>query len=146
MDRPRTGGPEIALPDDEAAAPAPTVAPVAGRITVAASYRKLLEVTHFHLFSMPVYLLVFGHLFLLTGATARIKTAWISASVAATAVHLCAPWLVFFGGRSVAWIYPISGAALLASFAVLMGLPLVEMWRPGVARSTATNPHSRLTT
>ena len=110
------------------------------------SARRLLEVTHFHLFSMPVYLLVFGHLFLLTGATARIKTAWISASVAATAVHLCAPWLVYFGGRSVAWIYPISGAALLASFAVLMGLPLVEMWRPGVARSTATNPHSRLTT
>jgi len=107
------------------------------------SARRLLEVTHFHLFSMPLYLLVVGHLFLLTGAKARAKAAWISASVAATAVHLCAPWLVFFAGRALAWIYPISGTALLVSFAVLMGLPLVEMWRPGPSPSKVAQPDSR---
>jgi hypothetical protein len=90
--------------------------------------RRLLEVTHFHLFSMPVYLLVLGHLFLLTGLSARAKTGWIGASVAATAVHLLAPWCVYFGGRALAWLYPISGAALLATFAVLMLVPLYEMW------------------
>lgn len=104
---------------------------------------RLLEVTHFHLFSMPLYLLVVGHLFLLTGAGARAKTGWISASVAATAVHLCAPWMVYFGGRALAWIYPISGTALLASFAVLMGLPLFEMWAPGRSRSLAPHPGPR---
>jgi len=92
------------------------------------SARKLLEVTHFHLFSMPLYLLVVAHLFLLTGVGARAKMGWISASVAATATHLLAPWCVYFGGRALAWIYPISGAALLVSFAVLMGVPLYEMW------------------
>ena len=92
------------------------------------SARRLLEVTHFHLFSMPLYLLVLGHLFLLTGVGARAKMGWISTAGAATIVHLSAPWCVYFGGGALAWIYPISGAALLASFAVLMGVPLYEMW------------------
>src|SRR5207302_5561380 len=35
------------------------------------SAQRLLEVTHFHLFSMPLYLLVVGHLFFLTGVSAR---------------------------------------------------------------------------
>ena len=92
------------------------------------STRRLLEVTHFHLFSMPLYLLVLGHLFLLTGLSARAKMGWISASVTGTAVHLLSPWCVHFWGGALAWVYPISGAALLASFAVLMGVPLYEMW------------------
>jgi len=92
------------------------------------SAQRLLEVTHFHLFSMPLYLLVVGHLFFLTGVSARAKRGWISASVAATAIHLLAPWCVHFAGRALAWVYPISGTALLASFAVLMGVPLYEMW------------------
>ena len=97
--------------------------------------RRLLEVTHFHLFSMPVYLLILGHLFFLTGLSARAKTGWIAAAIAATVVHLLAPWLVYFGGRALAWIFPISGAALLATFAVLMAVPLFEMWRASTPRA-----------
>jgi len=92
------------------------------------SGRRLLEVTHFHLFSVPLYLLVVGHLFLLTGLGARAKMGWISASVAGTATHLLAPWCVYFGGGALAWVYPLSGAALLASFTVLMAVPLYDMW------------------
>ena len=100
--------------------------------------RKLLEVTHFHLFSMPIYLLVLGHLFLLTGVGARAKMGWITASAVATAMHLCAPWCVYFGGAALAWIYPISGAALLVTFAVLMGVPVYEMWR----RAPVSRPYA----
>src|SRR5207302_3016062 len=70
----------------EAAAPAATAEASPSPI----STRRLLEITHFHLFSMPLYLLVVGHLFLLTGAGARAKKGWISASVAGTAAHLLA--------------------------------------------------------
>jgi len=41
------------------------------------STQRLLEVTHFHLFSMPLYLLVVGHLFFLTGVSARAKSGWM---------------------------------------------------------------------
>ena len=105
--------------------------------------RKMLEVTHFHLFSMPMYLLVLGHLFLLTGLRARAKTGWIAAAGAATLIHLSAPWCVYFGGGALAWIYPISGAALLVTFAVLMGVPLYEMWaRPLVSKPYASRAES----
>ena len=50
-------------------------------------------------------------------------------ALAATAAHLFAPWGIYLAGAWLAWLYPISGAALLASFAVLMGVPLFEMWR-----------------
>jgi hypothetical protein len=89
---------------------------------------KLLEVTHFHLFSVPLYLLVVGHLFLLSGRSARTKSVVVSGAVALTALHLVAPWLVALGGRALAWIYPISGAGMLLGFAVLMGVPVYEMW------------------
>jgi hypothetical protein len=103
------------------------------------SWRKLLEVTHFHLFSMPIYLLVLGHLFLLTGLRPGAKIGWIAAAGAATLIHLSAPWCVYFGGAAAAWIYPISGAALLVTYAVLMGVPLYEMWaRPPVSKPYAS--------
>lgn len=100
-----------------------------------AAPHDLLQTTHFHLFSVPIYLLVAGHLFLLSAFSARVKTSAISAAVAFTALHLCAPWLVYFGGAALAWLYPITGAGMLLAFAVLLGVPLYEMWsgRPVVA-------------
>src|SRR4051812_27652696 len=61
-------GPAIDVPEDEAAHP-PIVVPV--------TYRKLLEVTHFHLFTMPVVLLIVGHLFLATSLRDRAKLLWL---------------------------------------------------------------------
>ena len=51
-------GPKIELAPDAA---------TSEQITVAVTYRKLLEVTHFHLFTVPVFLLIIAHLFMLTG-------------------------------------------------------------------------------
>lgn len=96
--------------------------------------QKLLEVTHFHLFSVPLYLLVLGHLFLLSGQSARTKMGWIGAAVGLTTLHLFAPWAVRLTGRALAWLYPISGAGMLISFTVLMGVPLYEMWSAQPAR------------
>ncbi|MGE5049395.1 MAG: hypothetical protein ACM3PC_12540 [Deltaproteobacteria bacterium] len=96
---------------------------------------KLLEVTHFHLFSVPLYLLVVGHLFLLSGRSAAAKTGIVTAAVALTALHLVAPWAVALGGRALAWLYPISGAGMLLGFAVLMGVPVYEMWSARPARA-----------
>src|SRR5690349_18125008 len=48
----RPAGPAIELPDEAAR---PLRDPI--------SYRHLLEVTHFHLFTVPVFLLIVAHLF-----------------------------------------------------------------------------------
>ena len=132
---PRAGGPAIDLPASDDGAEAAAAEPkehggAAQRLTVAASYRKLLEVTHFHLFTVPVFLLIVGHLFLLTGLSASAKMAWIIAGWLAALGHLAAPWVVHYGGAGWAASYPVSGAAFAVTSTVLTAYPVWAMWRP----------------
>ncbi len=111
------GGPTMELPDE-----APP------KMVVAVSYRKLLEVTHFHLFTVPVYLLIVAHLFMLTGLASGTKAAWIVAGWVAAFLHLAAPWLVRYGSSSLAWVYPASGGAMAVTMGVLTLYPMIVMW------------------
>lgn len=90
--------------------------------------RKLLEVTHFHLFSMPVYLLILCHIFMLSRASHRSKTLLIVTSSLGTALHMAAPW----AARSLlplsGLLYGVSGTMLAVSFVWMSALPLYEMW------------------
>ena len=118
------GGPTIELSFGEGQARAPLV--------VAASYRKLLEVTHFHLFTMPVVLLIVGHLFLATGLGDAVKRGFILGGAVSVALHLATPWLVR-SFSSLAWLHAASGLGLTVTMTVLTGAPVVSMWR-GPAR------------
>jgi hypothetical protein len=93
--------------------------------------KTLLETTHAHLFTMPVLLLVAGHLFLLSTASPRTKLAAIVVACAATSLHLIAPWLIVWtdGAAAAALVYPISGGLLLITTTVLLAVPVSQMWR-----------------
>jgi hypothetical protein len=122
---PAGDGPKIELPPDE-----PATAAEGERITVAVSYRKLLEVTHFHLFTVPVFILIIAHLFMLTGLSSAAKTAWIVCGWLASLLHLAAPWLIRYAGVGWTVLYPLSGAAMALSLTVMTVYPLVMMWVP----------------
>ena len=114
------GGPVVELPQEaERGRP----------IVVAVTYRKLLEVTHFHLFTMPVVLLIVAHLFLATGLGDGAKLGWIVAASASVAVHLATPWVVRYGGPSLAFLHVLSGVALTVTMSTLTIYPLITMWR-----------------
>lgn len=125
---PAAAGPKIELPD-EASTPE--------RITVAVTYRKLLEVTHFHLFTVPVFLLIIAHLFMLTGLSSTAKVAWIATAWVTALLHLAAPWLIRYGGAGWSWLYPSSGALMGLSMTVMTVYPIVVMWLPHKARAQA---------
>ena len=112
------GGPKMDLPDE-----APRE-----RIVAAVTYRKLLEVTHFHLFTVPVFLLIVAHLFMLTGLSPRAKSIWIACAWLSALVHLGAPWIVRYGSAAWAWLYPVSGAALAITTTALTLYPIAVMW------------------
>lgn len=115
-------GPELELPDEATAEP--MAEPMA--------LRRLLEVTHFHLFSMPVYLLILSHLFMLSASLGeRAKLAWIGAGSVAVLIHMAAPWVARTGHPASTAVYAGSGSLLLLSFLVMSGIPLWEMWSPG---------------
>jgi len=119
------GGPKIELPDE-----ADEAAVGHERITVAVTYRKLLEVTHFHLFTVPVFVLIIAHLFMLTGLSSTTKTAWIATGWAASLLHLAAPWLIRYGGIAWTLLYPLSGAVMTLALTVMTLYPIVTMWLP----------------
>jgi len=91
--------------------------------------RKLLEVTHFHLFSMPVYLLILSHMYMLSRARKKAKAAWIGLGSVGTLLHIAAPWLVAHGCAGALATYAVSGALMLVSYFVMCTVPLWEMWR-----------------
>jgi hypothetical protein len=99
--------------------------------------RKLLEVTHFHLFTIPVFLLIVSHLFMLSRARNASKTFWVLVSSLGSAVHVAAPWLATSGGMMAAWIYGTSGTAMALGYAWMGLVPAWEMWfTPRVAVAT----------
>jgi len=118
---PATTGPAIEMPEDAEGAHAP--------IVVAVTYRKLLEVTHFHLFTMPVVLLIVGHLFLATGLGEGAKLVWLFAGSASVIAHLATPWLVRYGGAKLAFLHPLTGLCLTVTMTVLTIYPVFAMWR-----------------
>jgi hypothetical protein len=115
-------GPKIELPEEAAT--------TSEQLTVAVTYRKLLEVTHFHLFTVPVFLLIIAHLFMLTGLSSTAKTAWIAAAWLSAFVHLLAPWLIRYGGAAWSFTYPTSGALMGLALSVMTIYPIVVMWLP----------------
>jgi hypothetical protein len=123
-----TRGPALDIPDESR------------HLVVAVTYRKLLEVTHFHLFTMPVVLLIVGHLFFATGISERAKLAWIITAAAGVALHIATPWLVRYAGTWMAPLHMLSGILMTTSMSVVTGYPVLAMWfrrtddRPGVAR------------
>jgi len=122
------GGPVVELPQEaERGRP----------IVVAVTYRKLLEVTHFHLFTMPVVLLIVAHLFLATGLGDRAKLAWIVGAIGSVALHLATPWLVRYAGSGLAFLHALSGVALTATMSMLTIHPVVAMWRRPPARQSS---------
>ena len=91
---------------------------------------ELLELTHFHLFAMPLFLFVLGHLFLMCRwPSPRLRRWIVLAGFAGAACDLAAPWLVIHLAPLCAWV-KIGGRVLLAPAMLAMTLvPLFEIVR-----------------
>ncbi len=122
------GGPALELPEETAAA-----APM--RLEKPA--RQVMETFHFHLFTVPVVLLIVGHLFMLTALSTRLKVGIITVASVATFVHLLAPLLVRFVGPQWGWLMPVSVVGASVGWLPMLVWPLWEMWRPAPASEAA---------
>ncbi len=91
--------------------------------------RKLLEVTHFHLFTIPVYVLVLAHLWLLAKVPPWAQTAGVVLAVVTSGLHMAAPWIVR-GRPALAFLMGTSGAAMLITLGVLALGAMIDMWLP----------------
>lgn len=95
------------------------------------SFIGLLEVTHFHLFAMGLFFVVFSHLLLFTPFREQLKGLMIRLLAAAILGDMAAGWLVRYAGAPFAWLklgafWLLQGISLL----LLLGLLLALMRRP----------------
>lgn len=121
-------GPALELPEE-------TAAPVPMRLEKPA--RQVMETFHFHLFTVPVVLLIVGHLFMLTALSTRLKVVVITGASVATFVHLLAPLVVRFVGPQWGWLMPGSVVVAAVGWLPMLLWPLWEMWRPVPASEAA---------
>ncbi|CAE6692317.1 MAG: hypothetical protein H8K06_03950 [Nitrospira sp.] len=92
------------------------------------SFRELAEVTHFHLFTMPVVFMILVHVLYLTNASHATKV-WISwLSFAGVGLDLVSPWLISYVSPIFVLTMLTGDTLMMLSFLVMMWIPLHEMW------------------
>jgi hypothetical protein len=111
------------------------------------SYRSLLEVAHFHLFSMGILVLTLSHLLLFTPLAVPLKV-WLTGLTFFSAVaNEAAGWLVRFVHPAFAYFKIGSFLLLEASLAILIiavSISLLVQRRESY-RAQATEPSTKFT-
>jgi hypothetical protein len=101
---------------------------------------QLVEVSHFHLFTAPIVVLILSHLLYGTPASARLRVWLTSVTFLGAFLDAVGPWAVRYlaAGFSdiliVGWIFLAGGAFLMAM------LTLVAMWWPQRFHASSTVP------
>lgn len=89
---------------------------------------ELLENTHFHVFIVPMVLLVLTHVFFMTSWSERSRVVVTGLAYGAAALDLAAPWIVWSGGAAFAPLKIGSSLLYHATLFFLAGACLYETW------------------
>lgn len=89
---------------------------------------ELLEVTHMHLFSVPVVFFILGHAFLMTTLHPKLKYGVVGASLLAVFFSIVSPWMVRFGSSGFGGVKVMADIALSATLIIMVVYPIYEMW------------------
>ena len=91
---------------------------------------QIVEVSHFHLFTIPVVLLILSHLLSATPIAPRVRAGITAATFAAAALELAGPWAVRYLAAHFAYVLLAGWLGLAAGMSLMTILSLVCMWGP----------------
>lgn len=92
------------------------------------SFRELAEITHFHLFTMPVVFIILVHVLYLTMSSNTVKILMTWMAFGGVALDLVSPWLIRYLSPTFVLTMLMGDVLMLVSFLVMMAIPLYEMW------------------
>ena len=92
------------------------------------SFRELAEITHFHLFTMPVVFIILIHVLYLTMASNTIKVSMTWAAFSGVFLDLVSPWLITYVSPIFVATMLTGDLLMVVSFLVMLVIPLYEMW------------------
>lgn len=91
---------------------------------------QLMETAHFHLFSIPVVLLVLTHLLFATACPPRLRLILSLVSWLGAALEIGAPFAVRYLGAPFAYAVLLGWAALTFGMVGSIGYSLLALWGP----------------
>jgi len=92
------------------------------------SFRELAEITHFHLFTMPVVFMILVHVLYLTTTSPVVKlgTTWMA--FGGVMLDLVSPWLISYVSPLFVLTMLMGDMLMTVGFLIMMAIPLYEMW------------------
>ena len=103
---------------------------VAGQMRFPKTYGELLEITHFHAFTMGTVYLILAHLFAATAWPAWLRSSALGLTLSAALLDLAIPWLVRFGSASFAALALVAWTAQWIGYGTIIVGTLIDRWRP----------------
>ncbi len=99
------------------------------------TFWQLVEVSHFHLFTIPVVVLIVSHLLYGTPTSVRLRV-WLTLIVFTGALlDVIAPWLVRYVAGAMAYVTILGWLLLAGGTLLIVVITLLSMW--GSERSVA---------
>lgn len=91
---------------------------------------QMVEVSHFHLFSIPVVVLILSHLVSSTQLSVRARIVLTVTTYLGVALELAAPWAVRYVAGGFAYALIAGWALLAAGMSCMVVISLASMWGP----------------
>jgi hypothetical protein len=91
---------------------------------------QLAEVTHFHLFSIPVVVLILSHLLSATPVPSRVRFSVIGATSVGVLLDICAPWAIRYVSGGFAYALLAAWLLLAGGMLCMLVVSLASLWGP----------------
>lgn len=108
------------------------------------TYSALLDITHPHIFEMPIIILVLCHFVMRTRLANWAKVLTYALSFGGVAGMLATPWLVRYASVRFAPMMMAAAVALAISAIPLIFVPLWDMWMPAGAKRATERPRPKV--
>ena len=92
------------------------------------AFNQLIHVHHIHLFSLAMLFVLIGSIFTLTNLPEIVKTIFVLMPFLGMFLDFTSFWLLVFKSPIFAAFAMIFGGLMAASFFLIIGRPLYEMW------------------
>lgn len=93
------------------------------------TFSILLDITHPHIFEIPLVLFVLAHFLMRTRVSEWIKLMTYLGSFGGCVTFLATPWLVRYVSIKTANLLYVGAVAMGLSVVIMVIIPLVDMWK-----------------
>ncbi len=94
------------------------------------TFSALLDVTHAHIFELPLVIFVLAHFLMRTSVPEWFKLVNYFLSFLGVIVFLASPWMVRYISVRAAILLYVGASAIAVTSVLMIAVPIWEMWAP----------------